>query len=114
VTTLSFETLGDVDGGAVRIAMNHALQKAFLDMSDRPGLDKPRKITLTVDLKPQKSERGELIGAAVACTIDAKHPAKSTTVHMTANTEGLKFPVPDPSVTGTLSFDVRESAEAEE
>jgi hypothetical protein len=49
---LTLDTIGDVDSGALRIAVNKALKLITQDLADRPSLDKARTIVLKVDLKP--------------------------------------------------------------
>lgn len=49
---LTLDTIGDVDQGALRIAVNKALKLVTQDLADRPALDKARKVLLEVNLKP--------------------------------------------------------------
>lgn len=50
--TLTIDTIGNVDSGALRIAVNQALKLATQDLTDRPALDKKRVVALIVELKP--------------------------------------------------------------
>lgn len=50
--TLKFGAIGNVDHGSLSVTMNDAIQSAIQDLHQRPLLEKPRKITLTIELKP--------------------------------------------------------------
>ena len=50
--TLSMDTVGNIDQGALRIAFNNALKLITQDLADRPALNKARSIMLKIDLKP--------------------------------------------------------------
>jgi hypothetical protein len=50
--TLTLDSVGDVDHGALRIAFNNALKLLSQDLHDRPVLDKARTIILKIDQKP--------------------------------------------------------------
>jgi hypothetical protein len=49
---LNAETLSHLDSGRASAALDQALKKAVLDCLDRPGDDRPRKITLCLEVKP--------------------------------------------------------------
>ena len=55
-TAGSFDTMGDVDQGALRIAVNKALKALTNDLADRPVLDKARKMVIEVQPKAAVSE----------------------------------------------------------
>jgi len=67
LTTLSLDTLGDLDGGAARAIVDKAIAAAVADLDDRGEDDKPRKVKITLTL--ERSDSGLVIGhieAAIA------------------------------------------------
>lgn len=94
---LTFETLGDVDDGSIRVAVDQALRSLFHDLNDRPGLKKSRKLTLNIDFTPRTSDQGHLDDVAVGFQIKTSSPAKQTAVLMAVKGSGLAFQasVPD-------------------
>lgn len=76
--TLNLDTIGDVDQGALRIALNKALKLVTQDLSDRPTLEKARTVILRIDLKPlvdHNSSAPQLESADVAWQVMTKSPA---------------------------------------
>jgi len=49
---LNLDTVGEIDAGALRIAVNNALKLINQDMADRPALDKKRVVALIIETKP--------------------------------------------------------------
>jgi hypothetical protein len=47
---LSLETLGDLDGGHARAIIDAALQAAVRDLDDRGNDEKPRKVTIEIEM----------------------------------------------------------------
>jgi hypothetical protein len=50
--SLSAETLKQLDRGAAAAALDQAIQRAVKDCLDRPGDDRARKISLTLEVRP--------------------------------------------------------------
>lgn len=75
---LTLDSIGDVDSGALRIAVNKALKLITQDLGDRPTLDKARTIILKIDLKPVvdvNSSSPQLEHADVSWQVLTKAPA---------------------------------------
>jgi hypothetical protein len=49
---LTLDSVGNIDQGALRIAVNNALKLVTQDLADRPMLDKARTVILKIDMKP--------------------------------------------------------------
>lgn len=49
---VSFEELAKIDDGRLALALDQALRRVALDMDDRPGLKKPRTVTLQLTFIP--------------------------------------------------------------
>jgi hypothetical protein len=76
--TLTLNTIGDVDKGALRVAVNQALKLITNDLADRPSLNKNRTVVLKIDMKPvinKNSSTPELEEADVAWQVMSKTPA---------------------------------------
>jgi hypothetical protein len=63
--TFNVETLATIDGGRVKKAIEHYVQRALADCADRPALKEARKVTLTISLTPEQDDRGMLDECAV-------------------------------------------------
>lgn len=87
----TFESLGQIDGGSVAVAVNQEIRRAFLDMNDRPGVAKPRKITFSIELTPQVSQQGAFDRAGVKIEVDGRHPKRGLEILMLAQQDGLEF-----------------------
>lgn len=59
----SFRDLADIDGNKLEVAFNQALKRCADDCHDRPGVDKPRKITMDCELVPVLDPDGLLQAA---------------------------------------------------
>lgn len=60
---LKAETLSHLDMGRASAALDQAIKKAVLDCLDRPGDDRPRKVTMTLELKPVM----EVVNQSITC-----------------------------------------------
>jgi hypothetical protein len=49
---LNLDNVGEIDAGALRIAVNNALKLVNQDMADRPALEKKRVVALVIEMKP--------------------------------------------------------------
>jgi hypothetical protein len=75
---LTLDNIGNVDQGALRIAVNKALKLVTQDLADRPTLDKARTVLLKLDLKPVvdvNSSSPQLEHADVSWQVMTKAPA---------------------------------------
>lgn len=49
---VSFEELGKIDDGRLAVAIEQALRRVAADIEDRPGLKKPRTLSLNLSFVP--------------------------------------------------------------
>ena len=77
IKKLSLSTVSALDE-AVELAFNQALEAAYKDCVDRPGLSKGREITLKLVLKPDPDERHitMLDAATIDVEVGSKIPGK--------------------------------------
>lgn len=86
---LCLATLPELDGGIVNAAVNAALKRCEDDCRDRPGEERPRKVTLTIELTPVHNARGDLDSINVGCDVDDKIPKRQTKLfNMRATPDG--------------------------
>lgn len=117
---LKFESIGDLDSGALRIEFNKQLQALVQDCHDRPYLEKPRVLTLKVALKPVANKQGgpnamsESIVTAWTCEPKAPTRGSSMTVCSVMNDGSLVFmsDMPDAGDDNTI-FDEAERVKLE-
>src|SRR4051812_13984133 len=97
--TLTLDTVGDVDQGALRIAANKALKLLTQDLHDRPTLNKKRTILLKVDMEPvvdNNSSSPQLESVDFSWQVMTKTPAiGSSGVVMKPQHDGQLFFPPD-------------------
>ena len=72
------ETLLELDGGRVVEAWNQALGRVALDCEDRPGVHKPRKVTLELELVPSISDGGHLESVKGSFKVKDSSPVRET------------------------------------
>lgn len=77
---LTCDTIGELSHGGVRVAIDRAIQQAVEDLHDRPGMKKPRTITLTLTLKPISNDSANLDNINIEVGIAAKFPNKSASI----------------------------------
>jgi hypothetical protein len=63
---LTIDTLGDLDGGMVRAAVNQLLAAAIHDLEDRGHDEKPRKVVIEVSLTKINEEQVGVVVSASA------------------------------------------------
>lgn len=86
-----FEAIARMDDGRLSVAMKRAIERAIVDLNDRPLVKKARTITLTVALTPQ-SEDGDLDSVDVTFAIGEAHPKReSTRYNMVPHGDSLMF-----------------------
>jgi hypothetical protein len=56
--TLSCENLAKYDDGALAVLIDQALRAVYLDLDDRPLLNKTRSVTVKFDFKPRADVDG--------------------------------------------------------
>ena len=58
VLALTLESIAEIDGGKVKAALDKHLKRAATDCYDRPGDNKPRKVTLEIAVVPVLADDG--------------------------------------------------------
>lgn len=119
---LKFETVGDIDAGALRVEFNKQLNALIQDLHDRPYLEKPRVLVLKLGMKPvpdKQSSDGSLGEIDFAWEIDHKSPKRGSamTVMAAQNDGTLAFvsDIPDAGDDPTLLDEMeRKRVEREE
>jgi hypothetical protein len=78
---LSLHEIADLDGGRIGEAMNQALKRIASDMDDRPGDDRPRKITLEIAAIPVVAEGGDAEGCKIQIQVKESLPTRKSKVY---------------------------------
>lgn len=73
----TIDTLGDIDDGAVRLVVDHALAEALADCNARPFLEKARRLIIQVEIEPKVNERGGMTGVTAEVAVALKVPPRS-------------------------------------
>jgi len=93
--TLTLDTIGDVEHGTLRIAVNKALKLITQDLHDRPLLEKARKVQLTIEMKPEvdaNSQSRELEDVKTAWQVKVTTPSiGSSDVQMKPGQDGQLY-----------------------
>lgn len=86
----TFSTLDMIDGGRVATALQKEIQKAVMDVRDRPGMKKPRVVTLQVMLSPAEVEEGtaDVESAEVQFRMRSSYPERSIKTVMAVQKSG--------------------------
>jgi hypothetical protein len=89
---LHLDSIGDVDGGSLRVAVNQALKTLTQDLEDRPALKKKRKMVLTMWFEPVVDTNGnqiqlESVLSSWDVDVDCPKTGKAGTV-MTPQSDG--------------------------
>ncbi|MFA5552584.1 MAG: hypothetical protein WDA03_13340 [Trueperaceae bacterium] len=74
----TIDTLGDLDDGTTRLLVDAALSEALADCDNRPYLDKPRRVVLTLELKPVLHEAGGMKGVQGDVAVKLSLPPRKT------------------------------------
>lgn len=74
--TLTIDTLGDLDDGIVRRLADRALGEALTDCDARPMLNKPRKVVITIEMRPVVEDRGAMKGVNTAVSVKSSVPPR--------------------------------------
>lgn len=92
VEVFRFASLEAIDEGRIREAWEQALRRVRLDCADRPGVKRPRKVTLTMSMTPVSSADGSLDTVDVQFHIDEALPKRvSHSYNMKSVEGGLLF-----------------------
>lgn len=62
---LTLDALRELDGGRVATAFQEAMKRIVADCEDRPGEERPRKLSLEATFVPQMGEDGNCSGVGV-------------------------------------------------
>lgn len=68
----NLDNLSELDGGKAALAFEQHVRRAAIDCMDRPGDNKPRKVTLEVSLTPVMQPNGDCV------EVEAQIQARST------------------------------------
>lgn len=74
------EALADIDGGRINVAFAQALARVIADCDDRPGDDKARTVTLTLEVKPVLDASGVCDDAKVQVIISDSIPKRKSKI----------------------------------
>ena len=75
---LTLKNLGEFTDGKLGVAFEQAMRRIVNDMMDRPGVDKPRKLSMLISAKPILDEDGDLGTVDVQVTLKEHYPDRST------------------------------------
>lgn len=89
LTVFNTAALGQFDGGRLRVGLDQALKRVCDDCADRPGLKKPRRVTVEFEVMPVEFTDGELDSVQVEFSIKERIPARSSKAYnMRAGSNG--------------------------
>ncbi|MCD0160110.1 hypothetical protein IHN63_02190 [Deinococcus sp. 6YEL10] len=79
---LNHQTIGELEGGGMAYAIDKALGELMIDCQRRPGLSKPRKLTLTVTITPNANTLDDggqgLKGVEVKADVKTAFPSRAS------------------------------------
>lgn len=79
---LDLKSISEVDNGMIGHAVTMELKRATQDIKNRPLLDSPRKVTMTIDITPSHITNGdgskELDGANFKASVTSSIPKRET------------------------------------
>lgn len=90
MTRLKLSTLGRLQGGAFGPAVDAELEKALADCDSRPGLDKARRVTITLEIRPAGSATE---GNGALNTLEIRAAARAVLPPQVTRHEYLDFAV---------------------
>lgn len=76
IKQLTINTIGDIDDGRVRLAIDRDLEAICKDLMNRPGDPSRRSLTIKIDFKPQPRADGVLETVDVDLTTLVKVPKR--------------------------------------
>lgn len=77
----SIEELAKVDDGRIAEAFNQALRRVAMDVDDRPGDDRPRKLNLEIAIVPVCDESGLCDSVKLQMQIKESLPTRKSRVY---------------------------------
>jgi len=88
--TFEAKTLDLIEGGRISKALSNEIQKAVMDVRDRPFEKKPRKVTLTVLIAPLEVETGtaDVENADVSFDLSNRYPSRKLKTVMSVRPNG--------------------------
>lgn len=72
------ESLATIDGGLIREAFEQAMRRCRADCEDRPGVDKPRKVTVVATFTPTQASDGTFDSCDVQFDVDDTLPKRQS------------------------------------
>jgi hypothetical protein len=88
--TLSLSTIGDLHDGFFGPAVNNDIAAAIKDCDERPRLDKPRTITIKLEIRPDPEGDGVTVDQVVVATSNLSLPPTTTRKERLSVTRGGK------------------------
>jgi len=89
---LDMGALSTIDAGRLRVAWEQAMDRMRRDCYDRPGLEKARKVTLTMTMTPIPEQDGSMRNMDVQFEVSETSPKRESPVYsMKAERGGLFF-----------------------
>lgn len=83
------QQVGELDNGRVAGFINKAIRTCAEDATTRPGIDKPRRVMVAIDITPVIDEHGAATEIDMDFEIGTKLPRSRTkTVNMKAQNDG--------------------------
>jgi len=73
----TLDSLGDLDDGATRLLVDAAIAEALEDCDNRPSLDKPRRVVVTLEFTPVLSQFGGMKGVDAEAKVKTTFPARA-------------------------------------
>lgn len=115
VEQFTIDQLAKMDGGRLGIVVEQLMRTCQADCQDRPGLGTARKVQITLSLKPEMADNGELESIDVGFEFDVSLPKrKSKTYNMSAVPGGLLFNDASPDDIRQRTLDMAPKPEATE
>lgn len=75
---LSLDSLKHLDYGKIGLAFDQEVKRVVEDINDRPSLNKPRTITLTLEISPLADDGGNIDAAVVQWHLKHSIPPRKT------------------------------------
>lgn len=79
---LTFQTLGQMDGGRIAEAFRLALERVLKDCEDRPHVDKARTISIQIAIKPVCAPDDDICDETrMQCVVSDNVPKRQTRLY---------------------------------
>lgn len=98
MTELNANTIGLLDGGAAEHTINEAITEVLRDCDLRPALDKARKVTIELSIKPVRDDSG--FGSK---GVETTFTVKSTVPAITSRTLYMKMKSKNNQITASIT-----------